>query len=234
MTKDAPETPQHPPMRPLALGEIFAQTTHIYGERIWAAAGIGLIAAAAFVARAYVGPIAGIPVIALSITAAWAIAARVTLGDSFGESAAQAAVRAPALLVLAVVAAVPFSVALSQLYLVLIAVAWLALTGFSIPVAVVEQAPDERFIHRVGFALHRSIDLARAEYLHAVGVIAALVIAVFLVGAFLYLSLRGFAENGDLAAGALTQVVLAPFFFIGLSVLYFDQRARALSSRRGH
>jgi hypothetical protein len=221
-------------MRPLALGEIFAQTTHIYGERIWAAAGIGLIAAAAFVARAYVGPIAGIPVIALSITAAWAIAARVALGDSFGESVAQAAVRAPALLVLAVVAAVPFSVALSQLYLVLIAVAWLALTGFSIPVAVVEQPPDERFIHRVGFALHRSIDLARAEYLHAVGVIAALVIAVFLVGAFLYLSLRGFAENGDLAAGALTQVVLAPFFFIGLSVLYFDQRARALSSRRGH
>jgi hypothetical protein len=31
---------------------------------------------------------------------------------------------------------------------------------------------------------------------------------------------------------ALTQVVLAPFFFFGLSVLYFEQNARALSSPR--
>jgi hypothetical protein len=232
MAKDAPKARQVPPSRPLTLGEIFAQTTHLYGERIWAAGGIGLIAAAAFIVRAYVGDVAGIPVIAISITAAWAIAARVVIGESLGEAAAQAAVRSPALLVLAVVAAVPFAVALSQLFLVLVAVAWLALMGFSIPIAVVEQPPDDRFVHRVGFALHRSIDLARAEYLHAVGVVAALVMGVFVVGAFLYLSLRGFAENGDLAAGALTQVVLAPFFFLGLSVLYFDQRARALSSRR--
>ena len=233
MPEDATEKQQFPPDKPLGLGEIFAQTTHIYGARIWAAAGIGLIAAAAFVARTYIGDIAGIPVVALSITAAWAIAVRVAIGDSFGEACAQAAVRGPALLVIAVVAAVPFAVALSQLYLVLIAVAWLALLGFAIPVAVVEQPPDDRFVHRVGFALHRSLDLAKAEYLHAVGVVAALVMGVFVVGVVLFGSLRGFADNGDLAAGAITQVVLAPFFFLGLSVLYFDQRGRALSSARG-
>jgi len=230
---DTHQTRHLPPNKPLGLGEIFAQTTHIYGERIWAAAGIGLIAGATFLIRAYIGDIAGIPVIALSITAAWAIAVRVAIGESFAEAAAQAAVRSPALLVLAVVAAVPFAVALSQLFLVLIAVGWLALTGFAIPVAVIEQPPDDRFVHRVGFALHRSIDLARAEYLHAVGVVAALVMGVFVVGIVLFGALRGFADNGDLVAGTLTQVVLAPFFFLALSVLYFDQRARALSSRRG-
>jgi hypothetical protein len=29
---------------------------------------------------------------------------------------------------------------------------------------------------------------------------------------------------------AITQVVLSPLFLLGLSVLYFEQRARALSS----
>jgi len=232
MADEAPKKAQHPPDKALSFGEVFAQTSHLYGERFWAAWGIGLLPAAALVARVYVGDVAGIPIVALAFAAAWAIAARVTYGDTFREAGAQAAVRSPGLLVLAVVVAVPFSIALSQPYLILVAVAWLALTGFSIPVLVVEQAPDERFVHRVGFALHRSLDLARAEYIHAVGVMAGLVIAVYVIGVFLYFSLRGFADNGDVVAAALTQVVLAPFFFLGLSVLYFDQRSRALSSRR--
>jgi hypothetical protein len=31
---------------------------------------------------------------------------------------------------------------------------------------------------------------------------------------------------------ALSQAILAPLFFLGLSVLYFEQNARALSSPR--
>ena len=42
----------------------------------------------------------------------------------------------------------------------------------------------------------------------------------------LSLALFSFAENGRVAALAISQVVLSPFFFIGLSVLYFDQQAR--------
>ncbi len=53
-----------------------------------------------------------------------------------------------------------------------------------------------------------------------------------LVGTILTTALVGFAESGAIAAMALVQAVLAPFFFIGLSVLYFEQRARAVSSRR--
>jgi hypothetical protein len=48
-----------------------------------------------------------------------------------------------------------------------------------------------------------------------------LVFGTLIVGA-----LVGFADNGQVAAGALVQLVLAPFFFLGLSVLYFEQRAR--------
>jgi hypothetical protein len=40
----------------------------------------------------------------------------------------------------------------------------------------------------------------------------------------------GFADNGQVIATALVQVVLAPFFFIGLSVLYYEQQARAAVS----
>ena len=49
-------------------------------------------------------------------------------------------------------------------------------------------------------------------------------------GQLLVALLQGFADNGGLAATTLVQIVLAPFFFLGLSVLYFEQKARAVSS----
>ena len=60
---------------------------------------------------------------------------------------------------------------------------------------------------------------------------AALVLVYVVLGNYLALALVGIADNGAVAAFLLVQVVLAPFFFIGLAVLYFEQRARALSSR---
>jgi hypothetical protein len=83
---------------------------------------------------------------------------------------------------------------------------------------------------RIGYSLLRSIRLARAEYLHALGVIAALIMIYLVLGIGLGVALVGFADNGRLIAVALVQVVLAPFFFFGLSVLYFEQRARAAVS----
>jgi hypothetical protein len=64
-------------------------------------------------------------------------------------------------------------------------------------------------------------------------VIAALVILYLFLSAILFGALRGFAEQAEVAAAAIAQAVLAPFFFLGLAVLYFEQRARALSSRGG-
>ena len=73
--------------------------------------------------------------------------------------------------------------------------------------------------------------LSRAAYLHAFGVIAALVLVQLLFSVILSVALSAYADNPLFVAQALTQIVLAPFFFLGLTVLYFDQRARSGEDR---
>jgi hypothetical protein len=221
-----------PVERPLNLGEVIAETVRVYGDRFRPAIALGVVYALVYVASGYVPALVAIPLLALGVTAAWAAATRLVAGDAFGEAWSQVVLRAPALLVFTLVASLPFALAVTQLVLILFAVAWLALTGFAIPVAVAERPEgNDGFFGRLGFGLQRSIQLARVEYFHAVGVIAALVVAYLVFGILLGGLLVGFAENSGPAAGALVQIVLAPFFFLGLAVLYFDQRARAVSSR---
>ena len=172
-------------------------------------------------------------VLALAFTATYGAAARLVSGDSFAEAWAQVGLRAPVLLVLTFVVAVPFAIAVGYLFLLLLAVFWIALAGFAVPVTMLERSPSaEGFFDRLAYALYRSIRLARAEYLHAVGVAAGLIIVYLLVGNVIGAALVGFADNGRLAAGSLVQLVLAPLFFIGLAVLYYEQRARAAVSSR--
>ena len=222
-----------PPERPLRLGELLAETVRIYGERPVAALGLGAVEAVAFlVAEALPAPV-GVLVLALAFTATYGAAARLVSGDSFAEAWAQVGLRAPVLLVLTFVVAVPFAIAVGYLFLLLLAVFWIALAGFAVPVTMLERSPSaEGFFDRLAYALYRSIRLARAEYLHAVGVAAGLIIVYLLVGNVIGAALVGFADNGRLAAGSLVQLVLAPLFFIGLAVLYYEQRARAAVSSR--
>jgi hypothetical protein len=220
--------------RPLKLGELLAETVRIYGERVWAALGLGALYAGALLGSALVNVALYFAVASVMVAAAYGVAARLVLGDTLREAWAQVAVRLPVVLVLALVVGLPFVLASSYLLLAIAAAFWIAFTGFSIPVAVVER-PDVRsgWVASISYALERTIALARVEYLHAVGVAAALLVANLLIGNILQAALQGFADNTALAAALLTQVVLAPFFFLGLSVLYFEQRARAaLSSRR--
>jgi len=218
--------------RPLKLGEVLTETVRLYGERIWTALGLGLFVALTLLLGAATGNFVGfVAVFSLAFTAAWAAAARLVAGDRFREAWAQVVLRAPVLLVLTFIVSVPFALSRIDPLLLLLAVFWLGLTGFAIPVAVLERG-DGGWYRQLGFVLQRSLTLARAEYLHAVGIAAALVIVYILIGQILLQALLGFAENGRLASTVLVEIVLAPFFFIGLSVLYFDQTARALSSRR--
>jgi hypothetical protein len=50
------------------------------------------------------------------------------------------------------------------------------------------------------------------------------------LGIVLATALVGFAENGREIAVAISQVLLAPVFFFGLSVLYYEQKVRARAS----
>jgi hypothetical protein len=221
-----------PPVeRPLKLGELLAETVRIYGERVWAALGLGAVYAGALLGSALIHAAVYFGVASLMVPVAYGAAARVVLGDSLREACAQVAVRLPVLLVLALVVGLPFVLASSYLLLVLLAAFWIAFTGFSIPVAVVERQEVRRnWVASVSYALERTIALARAEYLHAAGVAAALLVANLLVGNVLRAALEGFAGNTSLVAVLLAQLVLAPFFYLGLSVLYFEQRARAAVS----
>ncbi|HWM14442.1 MAG TPA: hypothetical protein VNO56_08175 [Gaiellaceae bacterium] len=220
-----------PPDRPLPLGELFAETIRIYGERSRAAFGLGAVVAGAFLLARVVPSLLEVLVIALAFTAAYGAAARIVSGDSFAEAWAQVGVRTPVLLVLTFVVAVPFALAVGYLVLIVLAVLWLALSGFSIPAAMLEREGNrEGAFGRIAYALDRSLRLARAEYLHAAGVVAALVIAYVLLSVVIGTALVGFADNGETVAAALVQLVLAPFFFLGLSVLYYEQRARAAVS----
>jgi hypothetical protein len=217
--------------RPLGLSELLAETVRLYGHRFGAAIGIGIPSGAAFLATLATPTPLDVAILAVAFTLSYAAAARVTADDPLVEAFAQAGLRVPVLLVLTLVVAVPFVLAVTQLFLVVLGVAWLGLMCFSVPVAMLEQDPEARsWFERIGFALSRSVALARVEYLHAVGIVAALVLLYVVLGIVLATALVGFAENGREIAVAISQVLLAPVFFFGLSVLYFEQKVRARAS----
>jgi len=220
-----------PPDRPLSLGELLAETTRVYGERLGASFGLGGFVASALLLARWSPELLQVLILALAFTGAFGAAARLVSGDHFVEAWAQVGVRLPVLLVLTFVVSVPFVLGRIDPILLLFAVAWLAFSGFSIPAVMIERDPEAPGpLGRLANALSRSVRLARVEYLHALGVTAALVIVYLLLGPLLREALRGFADNTRLVAALLVEVVLAPFFFLGLSVLYFEQRARAAVS----
>ncbi len=102
-------------------------------------------------------------------------------------------------LALLIFAPVPILVRL----IVLPAVAWLALFGLAVPASLVE---------RLGFraALERGRRLGAADYVHALGSLAALVIVVGVSELTLIALLRSQGENGQRVAHALADIVLTP------------------------
>jgi hypothetical protein len=216
-----------PPDRPLALGEIFAETIRLFGARLWPALGLGVIYSVALAGSALINPALSFAVASFMFVVAYGVATRLVVGDSFSEAWGQVAVRLPTLVILALVVGLPFVLASSWLVLLIFAAFWLGLTGFAVPVALVERCEERQGrLAPVAHAAERALALARVEFLHAVGVAAALLLVNFLVAIILGGALVGYADNSDIVAGVLSQIVLAPFFFIGLSVLYFEQRAR--------
>ncbi|MDX6398369.1 MAG: hypothetical protein QOJ43_1777 [Gaiellaceae bacterium] len=109
------------------------------------------------------------------------------------------------------------------LFYVLPGVAWLAFFGLAVPVIVVER-------RGAGDALRRAIELARADYLHALGSLATLAILFGLVKLTLALLLRDFGEAGERAALGLADLVVSPLLFLGGALLYVDQAARVRST----
>jgi hypothetical protein len=98
-------------------------------------------------------------------------------------------------------------------------IAWFALVGLAVPVAMVEG---------LGFrdALVRGRQLAVADYAHALGSLAALVVVVGVAATTLSALLHSQGDNGQRIAVVISDLVLSPMLFVGAALLYLDQSAR--------
>jgi hypothetical protein len=106
----------------------------------------------------------------------------------------------------------------------LASVLWLALVGLAVPAAIREGAS-------FAGSLRRGLELGRADYVHAAGSLATLVILFFLMRIGLALLLESQADNTVRTAIFLSDAVLSPLLFLGAAILYLDQDAR-LRARR--
>jgi hypothetical protein len=105
---------------------------------------------------------------------------------------------------------------------VLPALAWLAFAGLSVPAALLE-------CRGIRDALRRGGRLAGADYVHALGSLATLVIVYFISRSALLLLLHGQADTTLRTGAFLADLVLSPLLFLGAAILYFDQKARVES-----
>ena len=102
---------------------------------------------------------------------------------------------------------------------ILPAVAWLGILGFAVPAAIIER-------RELRAAIRRGLALARADYVHAIGSLATLVILSFLTATMLFLLLRGGSKIALSSAAFASLLLISPILFLGGGLLYFDQAAR--------
>jgi hypothetical protein len=211
-----------PPLPPeqRTIGQLVAEAIRLYGATFLRALPLGGIVAVANLLA--VGQPRGVATVVLA-----AAAPVFTLGYGYATHLATG-VRPPlrAWLVALAVGVVVWLVAAALFpWFSLAAVLWLALVGLAVPVALVE---------RTSFAgsLRRGFDLGRADYLHAAGSLATLVVLFVLTRTGLALLLASQADNTVRTAIFLADLVVAPMLFLGGALLYVDQEAR-LRSRGG-
>ena len=211
--------PEPLPPEARTVGQLVAETIRLYGRRFWVALPLGLPVALADVTAAGLptgGRVAILVAAAPVFTLAYILATRVALDVRVSLR------RFATAYVVGVVAFLP--AALFFPWFALLSVAWLALVGLGVPAALAE----ERGV-RAAFA--RGYRLGRADYIHAVGSLAALVVVFALTRIMLGFLLRDFGDQATLAAIFIADVVIAPILFLGPALLYVDQAARVVDSR---
>jgi hypothetical protein len=218
----APLPPLPPERR--TIGQVVAEAIRLYGARFWPSLALGIgpgllgIAAAELHGVSRVAVVVGVGPLVLASSYAGAVALLRPIARGKYLSVA---------LAVGYLAFLPVCVSRLWIFpgIYLVALAWLALIGLGVPAALLE---------RRGYAdaLRRGVQLARADYVHAVGSLATLAITIFLTGLVIFFSLREGSGQALRIAAALAFVVLAPVFVLGAAVLYVDQEARVESGSR--
>jgi hypothetical protein len=201
-----------PPLPPetRTVGQLIGETIRLYGQRFWPSLALG--APLAIATQLSIGrPADTATIILFGLTP---LVAGAFLGACWIAHGSKPTVTA-FVCALLIFAPVPFLIR----FFVLPAVAWLALFGLAVPAAMVERLPFRR-------ALRRGRELAFADYAHAVGSLAALVIVVVVSVLTLATLLRSQGDNGQRVAHLLADLIASPLLFLGAALLYLDQSAR--------
>lgn len=216
-----PQYPAHqspPPPLPAAtrtVGQLVGESVKFYRENFFASLSLGLGPALTGIGAAALhhnAQLVYVLVVGSVLMTASYIAATILVRDLdfVKSSVATAAVTGIAVFLPAPV--------LVQLW-VLPAVAWLALLGLTVPAILAERLS-------IGAGVRRAIRLARADFVHALGSLATLVILSFLCSWVLYFLLRSQGDAVRNVAAFFTLLVISPILFIGSVLLYDDQRGR--------
>ena len=217
--QDAPLPPPLPP-ETRTVGQLVAESIRLYGDRFWGVLPLGL--PVLVISQMTVGRQT---LVQAALLAAWGPFMAGAYARASALAAETALSRGDAARAILIGTLVWLPAPFLSLFFVLPALAWLALVGLVVPVLVIEKPA-------VGAAFRRGIELARADYAHALGSLATLVILFGLVRLMLVLLLRDLGDAGERAAIGLADLVLSPLLFVGAAILYTDQAARVRSSPR--
>ena len=189
-----------PETRPV--GQVIAEALRLYADSFWRVLPIGL--PVALTNQVTAGRAFWVQVVALAaatplLTAAYVAACLIVVKERPSGRVLAIAFAAGVLVVL--------PVPLLVLVYILPAVAWLAFVGLVVPVVVVERLP-------LRAAVVRAVQLARADYVHALGSLAAATIVFGVTKIMLILLLRGSADAAERIALFLADLVLSPLLFL--------------------
>ena len=211
-----PELPAPLPPGERTMGQLVAETIRLYGHVFWKALPLGLVPAVADQLSIH-------ETLPRQMAVYWGLTPLFAAAYLWACHVVHRVAVTPVAAAVAVAVWLPFP-ALRALF-VLPGIAWLALFGLGVPAAMVE---------RLGFreALTRGRRLGLADYAHALGSLAALVIVVGASDSVLSALLHTQGSNGQRVALFLSDLVLGPLLFLGGALLYLDQAARGVGSRR--
>jgi hypothetical protein len=201
---------------------VVAESIRLYGGHFLPSLVLGLPAAAVLALAAWTPePTRTVSVLAAgSLLSAWALtrAVRIARQDAHGPTALALGVGMVAFLPAVLVRVVVFP----GIYP--LALVWLTATIFAGPAVLVEGVSARG-------ALVRSVRLARADAVHAIGGLLTLAVTIVLSALVLTFLLRGFGDQKLIVAALLALLVVTPLFFLGAAVLYGDQAARVRLGR---
>ena len=214
-----PRSELPPPLPPESrtVGQLVAESLRLYGARFWPSLSLGIgpaMVGAGLVELPRALEWALVPTAGAALwSAAFVGACRIAFGADGGNTG-----------VAFVAGLIAFEPVLVQRVLVLpgfdlVTLVYFAFFGLAVPAVLVERRD-------LADALRRSIQLCRADLVHAFGSLATLVITIFLSGLVLVIVLHGFGDQAIRAAALIAVLVLAPVFLLGAALLYADQAAR--------